>query len=103
MPAIRKVRAPTMSMSPLLAAVIFILTGIKCCFPSPSFFRRFVPARHDWHPVSAMAGQGMVRVGFEIVEVKPRLRMSTGTARIETSMNGWGSDARFSHALQNSF
>ena len=95
-------RAPTISMELLLAADIFMLTGMRCCLERPRGESREVPARQDWHPVSAIAGTEMVGVGSLKVLRKPRSLVSVGSAQTETSTKGWGSDVRFSHAWRNS-
>ena len=88
------------SIVPWFAAVIFMLTDMRSCWVRPIFVSSAVPAKHDWHPVSAMALKVMGRVDNVVGE--PRDLASEGTARIVTLMKGWGSEERFSHALQNS-
>ena len=55
-PEFRRARAPMISVAPRFAAVILMLTGRRCRRSSPNLVRSAVPARHDWHPVSAITG-----------------------------------------------
>ena len=51
-----KGRAPIMLIPSLLAAFIFMLTGMRCDLFKPILWRRSTPDKHDWHPVSVTAG-----------------------------------------------
>ena len=54
-PVMRSGRAPMIVIPRLLAADIFMVTGIRLCLLRPSCNSKSLAARHDWHPVSAVA------------------------------------------------
>ena len=56
MPEMGRTKAPAVSMLQLLAAVIFMVTGMRYFLCSLSLDRSFMPARQDRQPLSAMAG-----------------------------------------------
>lgn len=60
-PDMCRVRALMISMGLELAIVIFMLISIRWCWSKPNSNRRLVAARHDWHPVSAIAAVGRER------------------------------------------
>ncbi|RUS89921.1 hypothetical protein EGW08_002273 [Elysia chlorotica] len=64
-------RAPTISIAPQFAAVIFMLTGRRSRWSSPILDRSFRPAKQDWHPVLAIAEKRIDGVALETVGVKP--------------------------------
>ena len=101
-PHSRSTKAPAMSIPLLLVVVIFIETGRRSCFCRPNFPNRAVPARHDWHPVSAMAETSTVLLDLGIWEGILRAFMSVGSAWTRMPIMGWGSEARLSHILHSS-
>ena len=87
-PERRRGIAPTISIPRLLAAVISIVTGISWLILSPRLCRRLVPAKQDWHPVSAMALKVIIGVGARIDVTTPMSLKSTGRALTVMSIHG---------------
>ena len=71
----RTARAPMIPIAAWLAALIFMVVGVRWEAWSPSWRRREVPARHDWQPVSATASMLAVSVGPRRVDLTPRSSM----------------------------
>ena len=101
-PVIRNGRAPIMVIPRLLAADIFIVTGIRLCLLRPSCGSKSLAAKHDWQPVSAVAEYVAVGVGDAIVDLMPSSSMSDETATTVMVTHGCGSDCRFCQVLLNS-
>ena len=87
-PDMRSTNAPTMSIRLLLAAVILIETGLKCDLLRPSLVNRFVPAKQDWQPVSAMASKLTVGVVDTRGVGMASDRISSGSAHTLTGTKG---------------
>ena len=98
LPVIRKGRAPIMCIGLLFAADMEVVVLNNWLGFNPSALSNGTPASVDWQPVSAMAGVVTGPAVAVKAEVWPRSRKSAGSALTETSMNGWGSDERRSHA-----
>ena len=86
----------------LLAADIFILTGIRLCLSRPSCESKSLAAKHDWQPVSAVAEYEAVVVVEVIVDLMRRSSMSDGTATAVMLTHGCGSDCRLCQVLFSS-
>ena len=82
-------------MSALLAVRILVLTGMTSAVVRLSPFRRFVPAKQLWHPVSASAV--MVAQPAGGVCAKPKSAKSVLRTLAVRVMVGWGCDLRFTH------
>ena len=98
-PHSRSTKAPAMSIPLLLAVVIFIETGRRSCFCRPNFSNRAVPARHDWHPVSAMAETSTHDAQFSCAITQPllahhwRVHQCFLTSRFTAPLIPWGASA----------
>ena len=101
-PDIHRGSAPDIVMGLLLAADMRIFVGISWSGFNPNLSSITTPARHDWQPVSAMAGTVAGPMQLENAGLYPRSHVSAGSADRETSRKGWGSDARRSQVSQNS-
>ena len=98
-PVIHSGSAPIIVIPRLLAADIFIVTGIRLCLLRPSCGSKSLAAKHDCHPVSAVAEYEAVFVADAIVDLIPRSSMSDGTATAVMLTQGCGSDCRFCQVL----
>ena len=98
---IRNGRAPMMDIPRLFAADIFMVTGIRLFLLRPSCGSKSLAAKHDWHPVSAVAEYEAVDVGDVIVDLMPRSSISDGTAIAVMLTHGCGSDCCFCHMSFN--
>ena len=82
-------------MSALLADRILVLMGMRSDVVRPSPFRRFMPAKQLWHPVSASAV--MVAQPAGGVCAKPKSAKSALRTLAVRVMVGWGCDLRLTH------
>ena len=87
--------APNNLIPSLLAERIFVLTGMRLEVVRPSLWRRLVPAKQLWHPVSARAVIVVELVLLDDPSDAPTKSAWRGVA--DSMMVGWGFDLPFFH------